>query len=60
METRRVIRKPELFSVVTLSDTTIWRLEKLGRFPKRIKLGDRAVGWFAADIEKWLEAKAAQ
>lgn len=56
----RIIRKPELFSKIGLADATIWRMEKAGRFPKRIKLGGNSVGWFETEINKWLEAKAAQ
>lgn len=36
------------------SRMTIWRLEKKGRFPKRINLGGRAVGWRLSDIQKWI------
>ena len=55
----RVIRKPELFALIGLSDTTIWRLERAGRFPGRILLGGNSVGWLYSEIEAWLEAKAA-
>ena len=55
---RRVIRKRELFKMIPLSDATIWRLEKKGLFPKRFTLGGRAVGWFADEIDEWLDSKA--
>ena len=55
----RIIRKPELFSKIGLSDATIWRMEKTGRFPGRIKLGGNSVGWFNNEVEKWLSVKAA-
>ena len=55
---RRVIRKRELFKMIPLSDVTIWRLEKKGLFPKRFTLGGRAVGWFADEIDEWLDSKA--
>jgi prophage regulatory protein len=55
---RRIIRKPELFSKVGLSDATIWREEKAGRFPKRIRLGGISVGWFSDEIEGWFQAKS--
>jgi prophage regulatory protein len=54
----RVIRKPELFSKIGLSDATIWRMEKAGRFPVRIKLGGNSVGWFVNEIDDWLAKKA--
>ncbi len=56
---KRIIRKPELFSKIGLSDCTIWRMEKAGRFPQRIQLGGNSVGWFNDEIETWLSRKAA-
>ena len=53
-----VIRKSELLNIIPLSDTTIWRMEKRGEFPKRFTLGGRAVGWFADEIEEWLDQKS--
>ena len=39
----------------SLSKTTINRLEKIGRFPKRIKVGHgRRVAWLSADIREWV------
>ena len=55
---RRVIRKRELFKMIPLSDATVWRMERKGEFPKRFTLGGRAVGWFADEIDEWLDAKA--
>lgn len=58
---QRIIRKPELFSKIGLSDATIWRMEKLGKFPKRINLGGKkSVGWFKDEVENWLEKKSAE
>ena len=55
---KRVIRKSQLLNIIPLSDTTIWRMEKRGEFPKRFTLGGRAVGWFADEIYEWLDSKA--
>lgn len=54
-----MIRKPELLSMVPLSDPTIWRMERAGKFPRRLQLGGNSVGWFEAEIEAWLAQKAA-
>ncbi len=56
----RVIRKPELLAMVGLSDPTIWRLEKAGKFPRRLRLGGSSCGWLESEIIKWLESKAAE
>ena len=55
---KRVIRKSQLLNIIPLSDTTIWRMEKRGEIPKRFTLGGRAVGWFADEIDEWLDSKA--
>jgi prophage regulatory protein len=57
--TDKIIRKPELLSRIQLSDATVWRLEKAGRFPRRIKLGGNSVGWFESELDNWLLKKSA-
>lgn len=56
----RIIRKPELFSRVGLSDATIWRMEKSGKFPRRLKLGGNSVGWLDHEVEAWFKQKASE
>ena len=55
----RILRKPETQYRVGLSDPTIYRLERAGKFPKRIQLGGNSIGWFESEITAWLAAKAA-
>jgi prophage regulatory protein len=52
-----ILRKPQVMALTGLSSVTIWRLERAGDFPKRIKLTGRAVGWKAADISAWIDAR---
>ncbi|MBV1883872.1 MAG: AlpA family transcriptional regulator [Pseudomonadales bacterium] len=49
----RIVREPETVEATGLAKSTIRRLEKRSRFPKRIKLGPRAVGWRLSDIQDW-------
>ena len=53
----RIIRKKELLRSMGLSDVTIWRMERAGTFPKRIKLGGNSVGWYESEIIEWMEKK---
>lgn len=55
----RILRKPEVVKAVGLSHVTIWRLERMGQFPKRLSLGAKAVGWRLSDIERWMESRVA-
>jgi len=55
---RKIISKKEVIKVSSLSYTTIWRLETAGRFPARVQLSDRRVGWYEDEIEAWLESRS--
>ena len=50
----RIMRLNEVKAVTGLSKTTIYRFEKEGRFPSRVSLGERSVGWFEDDIQAFL------
>ncbi|MDM4902906.1 AlpA family phage regulatory protein [Escherichia coli] len=39
----RMIREKECRELTTLANSTRWKLEKEGKFPKRIKIGSTAV-----------------
>jgi prophage regulatory protein len=58
-QNERILRKPELHKKVGLSDPTIYREEKAGRFPARIRLGGNSVGWLESEVNEWIRAKAA-
>jgi prophage regulatory protein len=51
---KEVFREKEVIKIVSKSRTGIWRDERAGRFPKRVKIGIRAVGWLRSDLEEWL------
>jgi len=54
---QEVIRPRDLPRETGLSRTTIWRIEKKGDFPKRIRLSAGAVGYRRAEVEAWLESR---
>ncbi len=54
---QRVIRKPELLNMVGLSDPTIWRMEREGSFPKRLRLGGNSCGWLESEVTNWLSER---
>jgi len=37
----------------------IYQLEAEQRFPKRIKIGIRAVGWIESEVQKWVAMRIA-
>jgi len=54
----RIIRKTELLSIIPLSHVTIWRMEKAGKFPKRVQIGGNSVGWLVSEVNQWMKQKA--
>lgn len=55
----QVLNVRDIQKITGMSRTTIWRHEKNGEFPKRMKLTDsgRSVGWLESDIREWLQSR---
>jgi prophage regulatory protein len=53
----RIVTKKELRLIVPYTSQHILRLEKQGKFPKRLQIGSRRVGWYLSEIEAWLYAR---
>ncbi len=50
-----ILRMPEVSRVTSLSKSTIYELIKVNKFPHPKRIGIRAVGWLADDIQNWIE-----
>jgi predicted DNA-binding transcriptional regulator AlpA len=55
-----IVSDAETCRIVNLSPTTIWRLEQLGKFPKKVKLSERRGGRLKSEIIAWIKARAAE
>jgi prophage regulatory protein len=55
--TPSLIRLPQVRALTGLSRSSIYRLEKLGRFVPRIRLSERATAWRLEEIHAWIEAR---
>lgn len=56
--TSRILRFPEVRTRIGgYSRVHVDRLEKAGKFPKRIQIGGNAVGWDEAEIEAWINSR---
>ena len=53
-ELLQVLRLPQVCKVTGLCRSMIYRLEAEQRFPTRIKIGLRAVGWIEGEVQQWL------
>jgi prophage regulatory protein len=53
----RILSKKDLRALVLYSPAHIDRLEKAGRFPKRVQLGPCRVGWVESEVLAWLQER---
>ncbi len=53
-EMARILREREVKHLTGLSRVTRWRLEKVDRFPRRVQLTQRCVGWAESEVLEWL------
>ena len=51
----KILRWRQVFEIIGLSRTQIWRLEKSGNFPKRIQLSKNSVGWDSNEVQEWIQ-----
>ena len=57
MTTTTIWRLPEVLRRTGLSRSTIYEMISRGDFPRQVKLGRRAVGWIANDVDEWIRSK---
>lgn len=53
----RMLSKRQLKEMVLYSPQHVARLEKAGRFPKRVQLGNNRVGWIEQEVLDWLQER---
>lgn len=49
-----MLRVPDVVPLTGISHTTIKRMQADRRFPKAIRLGERAKGWPACEVKAWI------
>jgi|SRR5579871_149210 len=57
--TSKILRLPQVCELIGLKKTMIYQMEAEARFPKRVKIGARAVGWLDDEIIAWLADRIA-
>jgi prophage regulatory protein len=57
---QRVLLQPEIQQVTGLKRTQIAKLERVGKFPRHVKLGIRRKGWLEHEIAAWQQARIAE
>lgn len=56
----RILRLPAVLAKVSISRATVYNYGRLGLFPRPVKLGPRAVGWYESDIDAWIASRVLQ
>jgi prophage regulatory protein len=56
----RIIRRQDVEKLTGLKRSALYEFMGQGRFPRPIKLGSRAIGWLAADVQDWIAARVAE
>ncbi|EEM1821193.1 AlpA family phage regulatory protein [Salmonella enterica subsp. enterica] len=56
-ETERLVREVERRRITGLSRSTVWRLEREGRFPQRKQTGKNSCAWRMSDLLLWMHEK---
>ncbi len=54
----RLLTRKEVLSLVPYTAQHIYRLERAGKFPRRVRVGENRVAWRQIDIEEWLQNRA--
>ncbi len=52
-----LLSSKEVQKRTNLSGVTLWRLEKSGKFPKRVNITPSRVGWMEEEIDEWITSR---
>ncbi len=50
----KILRLPQVCDLTGLGRSMIYQMEADKRFPERVKIGTRAVGWLEREVHAWL------
>lgn len=52
----RIVSIADTSAMVNMSRTSLWRREKAGTFPRRVRTGERGCGYKLSELLAWLES----
>ena len=55
----KLLMLSQVREIVPYSASHIWRLERSGQFPQRVRLGGNRVAWLQSEVNSWVESKLA-
>ncbi|SOE59023.1 transcriptional regulator, AlpA family [Burkholderia sp. D7] len=57
-ESLTMLRQWQVLGIVPVSQATLKRWVRAGRFPAPIKLSEKVSAWRAGDVQAWVDAQA--
>ena len=58
MNEDRILSVKETITLVSLSRSQIWRLEKIRQFPRRLHVSTNRTGYLYSEVQAWIRDKA--
>jgi prophage regulatory protein len=52
-ELRKMLREEEILEIIPISRSTLWRLERAGKFPRSTYLSANRRCWFLDEVIAW-------
>jgi len=56
----QILRLPAVCRATGLGRSIVYQLEASSQFPRRVKIGARAVGWIETEVQSWLHERIAR
>lgn len=53
----RILREPEVLAQIGISRAQLWRLVSAGKFPARVRLTTRSMGWKQSEVQAWIKSR---
>ena len=60
VQPERLLRMPEVEQLCGLKRSSIYRAIDAGHFPQQVRLGARAVGFPASQVQAWITGRIAE
>lgn len=56
--TPKILRLPAVMEMVGVSKPTVYLWIRQGRFPQPLRIGPKASGWLASELDSWIAERA--
>jgi prophage regulatory protein len=53
LQPRRMLNEKQVLEIVPVSRSTLWRMEKQGKFPRSTYISSNRRFWFADEVTEW-------